>query len=79
MRVNVCTVGEFHGEAHRADRLVVRAASGPRDSGDRDRGVGPEAAQRAVGHRLGDGLGHRPVRGEQVRLDAEQLGLRLVE
>ena len=33
------TVGEFHGEAHRADRLVIRAASGPGDSGDRDRGV----------------------------------------
>ena len=56
----------------------MRAASGPGDSGDRDRGVGPEAVQRAVGHRLCDGFGHRPMRCEQLRFDAEQLGLRLV-
>ncbi|RYZ99036.1 MAG: hypothetical protein EOP47_17860, partial [Sphingobacteriaceae bacterium] len=43
------------GEDHRPDRLLVGPASGPGDTGDRDRGIRAARLQRAARHRPGHG------------------------
>ena len=48
VRVDRSAVGQRHGEADRADRLVLGAAAGSGDPGDRDRGVGAEPPQRTA-------------------------------
>ena len=56
-----------------ADRLLLAAAVGAGDPGDRDGDVGIEALQRPVGHRLGDLGRDRAVALDQLRVDAEQV------
>ena len=81
LRVNERTAVEAAGlpvgdrEADQPDRLLRRAATGPRDAGDADADRGAEALPRAVGQRLCDLDRDGAVRGDQLGLDADQIDL----
>src|SRR4051812_20161352 len=68
----------LRAEADVSDRLLLAAAVGARDAGDRAGDVGVEAIERAVGHGLRDPGGDRPALPDQLRVDAEQFRLGLV-
>src|SRR5262245_21426715 len=66
------------GEANHANRLFARAATRPRDAGDRDAHRAPGAHQRALRHLARGFLAHGAVPLERLGAHAEQLALGVV-
>ena len=70
--------GALGTEADVADRLLLGAAVGARDAGDRSGHVRAEALEGAVRHRLGDLRRDRAPILDQPRIDPEEIALGLV-
>ena len=65
-------------DVRQPDRLLRRAAVGPGDPGHGRRDARPEPRAGALGHRPRDLGADRAMRGEDRRVDAEEVALRLV-
>jgi len=61
-----------------ADRLLLTAARGAGDTGDRDDGVRTRNLQRALRHAPGDGDRHRPEGFQHVTRNLEKIELHVV-
>src|SRR6478609_10022031 len=71
-------VGKASVEADKADRLLLAAAIGARDAGDRDGNIGLEALQGSKGHRLRNLSRDGALGLDQLRIDSKQLRLGLI-